>query len=92
MRKIQFSIMMVILFPLFAAAQNPPEDAQKRREENSTITVASYYFPNYHLGDARNEKKFGKGWSEWELVKAAKPRFNGHHQPNIPAWGYTDES
>jgi hypothetical protein len=26
------------------------------------------------------------------LVKAAKPRFPGHVQPNVPAWGYTDES
>jgi hypothetical protein len=54
--------------------------------------VACYYFPNYHLGDARNEKVKGKGWSEWELVKAAKPRFPGHQQPNVPQWGYTDES
>ncbi|MCC2671898.1 MAG: hypothetical protein K0Q72_4369, partial [Armatimonadetes bacterium] len=36
-------------------------------------TVASYYFPNYHRGDPRNEQVHGKGWSEWELVKAAKP-------------------
>lgn len=56
------------------------------------IQVASYYFPNYHPSDARNEKLKGKGWSEWELVKAAKPRFEGHHQPNVPLWGYTDES
>jgi hypothetical protein len=56
------------------------------------IQVASYYFGNYHPGDPRNEKVKGKGWSEWELVKAAKPRFAGHHQPNVPLWGYTDES
>jgi hypothetical protein len=24
-------------------------------------------------------------------VKAAKPRFPGHEQPKVPAWGYTDE-
>ena len=54
--------------------------------------MASYYFGNYHPGDPRNEKSKGKGWSEWELVKAAKPRFPGHHQPNVPLWGYTDES
>ncbi len=53
--------------------------------------VASYYFPNYHV-DARNEARLGKGWSEWELVKQAKPRFPGHTQPNVPAWGYTDEA
>ena len=56
------------------------------------ITVASYYFGNYHPGDARNTKLKGKDWSEWELVKAAKPRFSGHHQPNVPLWGYMDES
>lgn len=56
------------------------------------ITVASYYFGNYHVGDPRNEKAKGHGWSEWELVKGAKPRFPGHHQPNVPLWGYTDES
>jgi hypothetical protein len=57
-----------------------------------TVTVASYYFGNYHPNDPRNEQNKGKGWSEWELVKAAKPRFPGHHQPNVPLWGYTDES
>ena len=56
------------------------------------ITVASYYFGNYHPGDARNTLTKGPAWSEWELVKAAKPRFPGHHQPNVPLWGYVDES
>lgn len=55
------------------------------------ITVAAYYFPNYHTGDPRNIINKGSGWSEWELVKAARPRFPGHHQPNVPVWGYTDE-
>ncbi|MCK4750539.1 MAG: glycoside hydrolase family 99-like domain-containing protein [Bacteroidales bacterium] len=53
--------------------------------------VASYYFPNYHV-DKRNEKMHGEGWTEWELVKAAGPRFEGHQQPKVPAWGYTDEA
>jgi hypothetical protein len=54
--------------------------------------VACYYFPNYHPSDARNRKMKGPGWCEWELIKAAKPRFPGHRQPNVPLWGYTDES
>ena len=56
------------------------------------ITVASYYFGNYHPGDPRNAKMKGKDWSEWELVKAARPRFPGHQQPKVPLWGYEDES
>jgi hypothetical protein len=56
------------------------------------VTVAAYYFPNYHPTDPRNAAANGPGWSEWELVKAAKPRFAGHEQPKVPLWGYTDES
>ncbi len=54
--------------------------------------IAGYYFPNYHPSDARNMKWKGHEWSEWELVKKAKPRFPGHEQPKVPLWGYTDES
>jgi hypothetical protein len=63
-------------------------------DENGTdkIEVASYYFPNYHKGDARHAIEKGKAWCEWELVKAARPRFTGHQQPKVPLWGYADES
>jgi hypothetical protein len=54
-------------------------------------TVACYYFPNYHV-DRRNVATHGPGWSEWELVKRAEPRFPNHRQPRIPLWGYEDEA
>ena len=54
--------------------------------------IAVFYFPDYHNNDPRNEDRYGKGWSEWELVKNAVPRFEGHYQPKIPDWGYTNES
>ena len=57
----------------------------------SDCTVAVFYFPNYHV-DPRNELSHGPGWTEWELVKRAEPRFPGHRQPRIPVWGYEDES
>jgi hypothetical protein len=53
--------------------------------------IAVYYFPEYHP-DARNDVWHGKGWTEWELMKLARPRFAGHRQPKAPAWGYFDES
>ncbi len=64
---------------------------KKQTEESDKITLASYYFPNYHE-DRRNAEVHGKGWTEWELVKDAKPRFEGHKQPRQPYWGYTDEA
>jgi hypothetical protein len=53
--------------------------------------IGVYYFPNYHP-DPRNEEVHGKGWTEWEIVKTALPRFTGHRQPLVPQWGYQDES
>ena len=53
--------------------------------------TAAYYFPNYHI-DPRNEKIHGTGWTEWELMKCARPRFPGHAQPKVPLWGYQDEA
>lgn len=61
------------------------------KQKPAKITVAAYYFANYHTNDPRNIKNKGAEWSEWELVKAAKPRFPGHDQPKVPLWGYTDE-
>lgn len=54
-------------------------------------TIAAYYFPNYHI-DPRNEKWHGRGWTEWELLKRATPRFAGHQQPRVPLHGYEDEA
>jgi hypothetical protein len=53
--------------------------------------IAVYYFPNYHI-DRFNEARHGQGWNEWVLLKAARPRFDGHQQPKVPLWGYEDES
>ena len=58
---------------------------------NPKAQAAVYYFPNYHI-DPRNEAQHGPGWTEWELVKHAAPRWPGHCQPRVPAWGYTDEA
>lgn len=57
----------------------------------SSYQIAAYYFPNYHV-DRRNAAALGPGWTEWELVKQATPRFAGHQQPKIPLWGYEDEA
>jgi len=53
--------------------------------------VAAYYYPAYHA-DSRSEKWHGKGWTEWDLLKTARPRFAGHAQPKVPLWGEEDEA
>jgi hypothetical protein len=75
--------------------KNLPTSASRSLEnhlgDGSRYEVGAYYFPNYHL-DPLNEKIYGSGWTEWELLKQARPRFPGHQQPKIPLWGYQDES
>lgn len=61
------------------------------RAQRKDYQVAVYYFPNYHP-DSINAKWHGRGWTEWEVVKAARPRFAGHEQPKVPVWGYFNEA
>lgn len=56
-----------------------------------TPQVAAYYFPQYHA-DPSNDSRHGAGWTEWELLRRAEPRFPGHQQPKVPLWGYEDEA
>jgi len=51
----------------------------------------AWYFPNWHR-TSQNDKWHGTGWTEWQCVKYATPRFEGHLQPKKPLWGYEDES
>lgn len=53
--------------------------------------VMAVYYPHWHNYDHGTSWK-GEGWTEWEGMKAAVPRFPGHHQPLVPEWGYFDES
>ncbi len=55
------------------------------------VPLMAWYFPNWHP-DSRNDEWHGKGWTEWECTKCARPRFPGHEQPKVPLWGYEDES
>ncbi|MDN3657199.1 glycoside hydrolase family 99-like domain-containing protein [Ferruginibacter paludis] len=75
---------MLLLFAIGNSALAQP--APKKAYE-----VAVYYFPNYHV-DSINERWHGKGWTEWDLVKISRPRFEGHLQPKVPTWGYFNEA
>jgi hypothetical protein len=88
MLRLQMFIFLAFLFRIIHAQ----ETNVKFIDNSPGYDIAVYYFPNYHNDDTRNELRYGKGWSEWELVKNATPRFEGHNQPKIPLWGYTNES
>ncbi|MDD4869520.1 MAG: glycoside hydrolase family 99-like domain-containing protein [Kiritimatiellae bacterium] len=70
------------------SAMNGRADEETRKGRPNIVAI---YYPHWHNYDHGSAWK-GEGWTEWEGVKAAIPRFSGHQQPKKPVWGYFDES
>jgi len=89
-KEILRTIVAVIVLPIVGSALLAGEK-NEYVDHSPGYTITAYYWPDYHV-DPRNEKWFGPGWTEWEITKWARPRFEGHDQPKVPLWGYEDES
>lgn len=73
------------------ASDAAPEQTAPILEKAMRPQILAYYFPDWHT-DPRTAAWFGRGWTEWDLLRSAQPRFAGHRQPRVPAWGEFDEA
>lgn len=58
----------------------------------SDIRPIAFYLPQFYATPYNNEW-WGEGYTEWVAARGAKPLFEGHYQPQLPASddGYLDE-
>ncbi len=55
------------------------------------IRAFAFYFPQFYQ-IAENDRWWGKGFTDWDLVKKARPLVKEQTQPRIPLNGYLDQS
>lgn len=54
--------------------------------------VAAYIWPAYSGDEPRNHIFWNEGNGEWQSVKTAEKKFEGHMWPRKPLWGYVNEA
>ena len=54
--------------------------------------IAAYIWPAYTGKEPRSHIFWPEKNGEWQTVRKAGPKFEGHHWPRKPLWGYVDEA
>lgn len=54
--------------------------------------VAAYVWPSYTGDEPRTRMFWPEGNGEWETVRKATPKYEGHQWPRRPLWGYCNEA
>jgi hypothetical protein len=67
---------------------------QRKKAKRSAYDIAALVYPGYQP-DPRWQKELGifyEGIGEWQNIREAKPKWEGHYQPRRPVWGFENEA
>ena len=64
----------------------------KRRLDMRKYDIAAYVWPSYTGDELRSRMFWPKGEGEWQTVRTAEAKFEGHTWPRKPLWGYVNEA
>ena len=54
--------------------------------------IAAFVWPAFTGDEMRTRMFWPNGEGEWQSVRTAEPKFEGHTQPRKPLWGYVNEA
>jgi hypothetical protein len=60
----------------------------KQPQPKDDYIVAAWVWPSCHDDERSKDLFWEEGPGEWEMIKKARPLFEGHYQPKQPLWGY----
>jgi arylsulfatase len=63
-----------------------------RFSPQNAYDVAAYIWPAYTGNEPRTRMFWPEGNGEWESVRKATAKFQGHNWPRRPLWGYCNEA